>query len=304
MSAADESTTSSPRFQWPPGPVDRSGEGSPQSPSDDQAFQRPVVPPPALTWWEKIERTWLGVRSPGLARRFYDASWEADVPSDYCPRCAETVGPFEADADGCPTCRAKRLPWERAVRLGSHEGVLREAVLDLKFRAWRKIGDDLGRRLGQAVQRDLTRAGIAAERVVVVPVPTTTLRRLGHGVDHALVLARAVARELGAPVRRPVRRRRGPAQRGASATERRKRVARAFRPRRGWVVSRIPAGSVVVVVDDVRTTGATLRAVCRAVRIVGRSSGGRQSAGGAGLRLWVATVGVTPSPTARRGSVS
>ena len=48
---------------------------------------------------------------------------------DVCPRCAESVGPHAAREDGCVKCRQQKLAYDRAWRLGSYEGLLREAIL-------------------------------------------------------------------------------------------------------------------------------------------------------------------------------
>lgn len=281
-------------FHWPP--RDPAGPLVDPVPTRRPASS-PIVPP--LHWWECIERAWLSVRTAPLKRRFMDEGWVPDHAAAYCPRCGDSVGPFEADLSGCPACRARRLPWERAIRLGAHEGILREAILDLKFHAWRRVGDELGCLLGQAVKNALLNATIPLESVTVIPVPTTMFRRLGHGVDHALVLARGVARELDAPIRRPVWRRRGPAQRGASATERRYRIAGAFRPRE-WGGYPQLAGRTIVIVDDVRTTGATLRGVCRALKSGMRRWEKRSGKRPAPLRVIVATIAVTPIRENRR----
>jgi len=43
----------------------------------------------------------------------------------------------------CPACRGKRLPWARAVRLGEYDGLLRDAIHEVKFTRWRTLGSDL-----------------------------------------------------------------------------------------------------------------------------------------------------------------
>src|SRR5436305_7052325 len=53
-------------------------------------------------------------------------------PHPVCPRCAESVGPHAANEDGCVKCRTEKLAYDRAYRLGSYEGLLREAILRLK----------------------------------------------------------------------------------------------------------------------------------------------------------------------------
>lgn len=98
---------------------------------------------------------------------------------------------------------------------------------------------------------------------VVTWAPTGTSRRRARGFDQAELLARALARRWGLPCERLLVRQRGPAQAGRTAPERRANPAFAA-PRR--------CPHVVVLVDDVTTTGATLTAAARAVRASGARS--------------------------------
>jgi predicted amidophosphoribosyltransferase len=95
---------------------------------------------------------------------------------------------------------------------------------------------------------------------VVTWVPASTARRRGRGFDQSEVVARAAARHLGLPTVRLLARRPGPEQTGASRAER--LVGPALAPvgrRRG----------PVLLVDDVLTTGSTLRAAAAVLRRAG-----------------------------------
>src|SRR5262245_59958387 len=46
-----------------------------------------------------------------------------------CPRCAATVGPFVPLEDGCSHRRGDAFHFERAIRLGPYEELLRDVVL-------------------------------------------------------------------------------------------------------------------------------------------------------------------------------
>ena len=99
-----------------------------------------------------------------------------------------------------------------------------------------------------------------APSVVVSWAPTTAARRRRRGFDQAELVASAVARSVHRPVRRLLRRIDGPPQTGRSRLER-QGAARfaAFGP--------VPAE--VVLVDDVCTTGATLREASASLRSAG-----------------------------------
>jgi predicted amidophosphoribosyltransferase len=66
-------------------------------------------------------------------------------PLPACPWCAQSVGPHTNTTDGCPECRGTAHAFERAFRLGSYAGKLRDAVLRMKFLAGEGLADLAGR---------------------------------------------------------------------------------------------------------------------------------------------------------------
>jgi predicted amidophosphoribosyltransferase len=105
---------------------------------------------------------------------------------------------------------------------------------------------------------------------VLVPVPAHPARRRREGFNQAAELARAVGRAAELPVLDVLRRDR--ASRPQVGLERRARLANAPHSVsiRGGFCGRRPAiAPVVVLVDDVYTTGATLDACARALRGAG-----------------------------------
>jgi predicted amidophosphoribosyltransferase len=162
-------------------------------------------------------------------------------------------------------------------------------VHEVKFTRWRRLGDELGRLLGDALREAVIDAGVREQRVVLVPVPSSLWRRLGRGIDHATVIARGVAGKTGYPVAAALRRKHRPSQLSVPAGRRAANVAGSFASRRGWDL----AGRHVVVIDDVTTTRATLAAACRALNPICKPLSGKDSAQPV-TTLWCAVLGVTP----------
>jgi predicted amidophosphoribosyltransferase len=133
----------------------------------------------------------------------------------------------------------------------AYAGAARELVARLKYRNARASVRWLAGAMVALVDEPIT---------TVVWVPTTAARRHERGFDQAEVLARAIARRIGSPCLRALRRHQGAPQTGADAATRLS----------GPVLEpRYRLGGTVLLVDDVTTTGATLTAAAFAVRDAG-----------------------------------
>lgn len=293
-------------FVWPPKrpPRDKSGDAADErsehshTPSekplsgvveDSSSSDSLVVPRPTRRWWRDIEETWLGLTTPTFADRASDSGWLPDPPSGYCGRCGRTVREpgqlqeAEKSSAGCLECREKRPKYSRVVRLGEYDELLREVVHEVKFTAWRRLGTELGRTLGAQLTIALARAEIPASRVVLVPMPTTMRRRISRGIDHTTVLSRGVRDVIGAPIVHAVSRRHRPSQTLVPQSQRRENVARTME----MVDGNDLFGKLVVIVDDVMTTGSTMSECARAIRE--GSQGDKRSP----TDIWAAVVAVT-----------
>ncbi len=182
-------------------------------------------------------------------------------PFPICPRCAGTVGPFLHLPEGCINCRNETFAFDRVIRLGPYEGLLRETILRLKH--WSAEG--LGERLGQlwAQERGDQLRALTAD--VVVPIPLHWRRHLRRGYNQSQALARALAAALGLPCRPRCLRRVRPTpwqSQQVSPTTRRENLRGAFAQRSGVSLE----GKTVLLVDDVLTTGSTAHEAARALR--------------------------------------
>ena len=210
---------------------------------------------------DDLVRETVGLSLPPVDEALAQAGPAALALGEYCRRCGDSVGEGEAIAGGCATCRELPALADRVVRLGTYDGPLRELILAIKFQKWWEMGRTLGRMLGDRVSAD---AQLELRNVIVVPVPMPWQRRMFRGIDHARVIGSGVAASLEAPLRPVLAKSNGAPQLALTPSLREKLGGRGLKIRRslgGWEV----AGRDVVLVDDVRTTGATIR---RAVRLL------------------------------------
>ena len=180
------------------------------------------------------------------------------------PRCA---GCGEPGSWLCVPCRDQCEPVAHDGRLpiraaGAHAGPLRLAVRRLKYGGEPALAGDLGALVALELACDLAR-GVTVD--VVVPVPLHRSRAKARGYDQAALLAHAVARHAGLPLRSALHRIRG----GRPQVEL-DRVARAANIRGAFVAEASSLrGLRVALVDDVATTGATLMDASAAARAAG-----------------------------------
>lgn len=195
---------------------------------------------------------------PGLVPEGAE-QWQPDTADDYCPRCGASAGPGSVMPRGCAYCLKLKFPWQRITRLGFYGEPMDDWIRDLKFhRRWR-YGQWMGQRLADALAPPPSSAIARAEKKtsggpIVCAVPMHRFRRWHRGYNQADLIARAVAEVHGwrcVPVLKRIRH--TPPQTAIAPSRRHDNIRHSFD------IEPIDlTGHDVILVDDVKTTGATL----------------------------------------------
>lgn len=174
-----------------------------------------------------------------------------------CTLCGEPFPSSSGPDHACGSCLSDKPPFSAARSALVYDGAALEAVHRLKYAGDVNLAAVLGPYAASA-------AALMPVPHAVVPVPLHPARLKERGFNQSLLLAREVAKALRASldIDGLARVRQTPQQTTLTAAERRKNVAGAFRVARPGSFK----GRQVLLVDDVYTTGSTIRECAKALR--------------------------------------
>jgi len=161
--------------------------------------------------------------------------------------------------DLCITCRKSRANFDAAYSFGSYDGPLQKLIQLFKYSKVESLAGPLSRFFLQSLP-------FGENFDVIMPMPIHWRKRWERGFNQAELLARPVARRYGLKLSHNLRRTRyTKAQAGLNEKQRQENLKDSLIVKRPAEI----AGKRVLLIDDVFTTGATLRAAAAALKASG-----------------------------------
>ena len=213
-----------------------------------------------------------------------ESCWEKlrhDLLAEACPTCGHQIGPYSLIHGRCHRCQQRRWDISQVARVGEYDGVLRELILRYKFSGYGRLDRFLGELLAPVVSQKIP----LEELDGFVPVPLHWRRYWKRGFNQAELLARQTAvflkhRGKKIPVLSDLVRVRYTAAQGTLTWTAKHRNLRGAFAVRGDADLK---GKHLCLIDDVSTSGNTLRMAAHALKQAGAS------------RIWAAVLAVSSS---------
>ena len=175
------------------------------------------------------------------------------LPAALCPQCGEetTLG------ERCGACLKDPPAFARTIALFRYEFPVDRLIQALKYGHQLALATWLGHRLGDRL--------VAADYDLLLPLPLHPSRLRTRGFNQSLEIARVTSKALAIPMNPAIltRIRATPPQAELPLKERGRNVRGAFE------CARDLAGKRILLVDDVMTTGSTLREAARILKLHG-----------------------------------
>ena len=163
----------------------------------------------------------------------------------------------------CNTCKSC---YSRVWVVGERQGILQRLIGLYKFERVKDAYKVLGKLLLSVLPE-------FPPDTIIIPVPTVSGHIRERGYDHMLLIAKYIAKKRGLQLKQLINRKSNTKQRQASAQQRIAQAEQAF-----VVNDKLNSTTPYLIVDDVITTGATIRYASKALHDAGAKN------------IWVAVI--------------
>ncbi len=197
--------------------------------------------------------------TPQNALRWCNQCFQLLAPVKRCSRCGLVMKQEEANHTQCGKCLTEPPPWQRLITLGDYDFPLAQEVQRFKDNGELWHVDALAQILAKR---------ITSPAPIITSVPLHWRRYLSRGFNQSDILARRLAAHLQSDFDyRTFRRTRySNSQRGHNKSYRQQNLKAAF------ILNKKPIGKHIAIIDDVVTTGSTVRQLCQLLLEVGVES--------------------------------
>ncbi len=187
------------------------------------------------------------------------------IRAPLCPVCGIPYPNEEEINHRCADCIRSKESFSLARAVGVYDAVLLEVIHRFKYRGRINLGEVLGRFMAEFRYEDLR----IEDYSLIVPVPLHRRRLKERGFNQAVVLAREISRRHAVPMDFGVLKRKiyTEPQTGLGRDDRLRNIRGAFEVVRPEAVKE----KKVLLIDDVYTTGSTVRECARVLGKCGAS---------------------------------
>lgn len=176
----------------------------------------------------------------------------------HCRHCAQFLP--SATILLCGKCQTAPPPFDKVYALGPYESGIKQLIRQLKFQQQLPAARALGELLAVTIQTEWYRHRPLPD--LILPVPLHIDRLKERGFNQALEIARAISKRCSVPLASTafIRTKSTLAQSSLALPDRQANMRQAFELKKNY------SGCRVALVDDVMTTGSTIRACCDALK--------------------------------------
>jgi competence protein ComFC len=228
-----------------------------------------------LSSWSKYAEVLLYPSFCEICQTFLEKPGEKVI----CQSCQERIKPQPQDSyclccgrffEGagephfCLGCLERTPPFSKHRSCGRYEGIVKDVILLYKYRGFESLGRYLADFMDQALGSE---EDLWLDVDAIVPVPLHPVREKKRGFNQSRVLAKRLSqiKNIDLVDKRLVKVKNVPPQTSLEANERARNVRGAFKVKRPETIK----GKVILLVDDVYTTGSTLRECSLALKEAG-----------------------------------